>query len=136
MLGLAVLTVAGCHRSAHHTAPRVLPPDYGAMSAAHLDEQALIAAYDRARRTATGKELARLNVERAVHATHLAALKGYSPSTGHTTPRTPTIAFSMIPATLRASADTLRKSALTASKGANAALLASIAAAHEVASHG
>jgi hypothetical protein len=106
------------------------------MIAARLDEEALIAAYDRALTGASGQQLARLNVERAVHATHLAALKAYPPSAGRAGEPLPAIPVSKLPAALRASAATNRHAALAATDGNNAALLASIAASHEVSAGG
>jgi hypothetical protein len=105
------------------------------MVAAHLDEQALIAAYDRAVQGATGQHLAQLNVERAIHATHLAALKRYPPPAGRGG-AVAVIPPATLPASLRASAAARRRDALAATDGNNAALLASIAASHEVSAGG
>jgi hypothetical protein len=65
-----------------------------------------------------------LQVERAIHATHLAALHGSAPSS----PQRATAHVTR--SALRASAAELRRLALNATVGANAALLASIAASH------
>jgi hypothetical protein len=105
------------------------------MLEAHLDEQTLIAAYDHALATAPGHRQARLNVERAVHATHLAALAGYVP-TSSSTGNPPVIPLSKLPLVLRSSAARKRRAALAAVDGRNAALLASIAASHEVGARG
>lgn len=101
------------------------------MSAAYLDEQAFIAAYDDALVTASADEQAHLEVQRAVHATHLAALREFTPPAA-TAPQVPQYRLKTITGTLRSSAAFGHRAAINAVDGSNAALLASIAASHAI----
>lgn len=87
-------------------------------------ERLLLASYDAKIARASAHELPRLQVERAVHGTHLAALHGTPGSA------TDIAVVSDIAKALRSSARTLRRLALAAADGRTAALLASIAASH------
>lgn len=101
-------------------------PDAAALLSARTGEQRLLAAYDAKIAHASAKERARLQVARAIHATHLSALHGTASAAGSAGHR-----LHHLPAALHASAHQLRGLALAAAVGDNAALLASIAAAHE-----
>jgi hypothetical protein len=94
------------------------------MAEARVAEARLLASYDAKIATLPLHKRAPLQVERAIHATHLAALQG--------TPRNQRRAHRVqdLAAELRSSANRLRRLALSATNGTNAALLASIAAAH------
>jgi hypothetical protein len=99
-------------------------PDAAALTAARRDEAALLAAYDAQIRTQPAHKRAPLQVERAIHATHLAALQGPAASARRAR------ASSDIAGALHASTAVLRRAALAATDGNNAALFASIAASH------
>jgi hypothetical protein len=126
VLGIAVVAVAGCSK---HAKPVVRPPaaapDIAALRAARVGEVALLAAYDAKIRHASTSERAALDVERAIHATHLSALRGTASSAAAATP------LHDLPHALRSSARVLRSFAVAATSGSNAALFASIAASHE-----
>jgi hypothetical protein len=125
-LGTALLAVAGCHSKPKATpTPPVQVPDASALQTARVAEQALLASYDATITSLPLHRRAPLQVERAIHSTHLEALDG-SPATQSTSPRT----MSSLVTALRTSAHQLRRLALDASDGQNAALLASIAASH------
>lgn len=85
----------------------------------------MLASYDLALKALPLQKRAPLQVERAIHAAHLASLPGTA-SAGAAA-RQPT---QHLRSALRASAAELRRQALTAVDGGNAALLASIAASH------
>jgi hypothetical protein len=121
----AVVTAAGCgkHRRPKQT-PRPAAPDAAALVTARNGERLLLASYDAKIAHATPQALPRLQVERAVHATHLAALRGTAASAADIA------VVSDIGRALRDSARTLRRLALAAVDGSNAAVLASIAASH------
>ncbi|HEX3823292.1 MAG TPA: hypothetical protein VHV79_02370 [Mycobacteriales bacterium] len=128
LLGLAALSVAGCTKHSKHpaTTPKStspVVPDAAALLSARTGEQRLLAAYDAKIAHAAAKERARLEVARAIHAAHLSALHG--------APLPSEQRIRHLPAALRSSAHHLRGLALAAVVGENAALLASIAAAHE-----
>jgi hypothetical protein len=129
LLGVAVVGIAGCgkHKKPQATTPAAVP-DAAALLTARTDETRLLAAYDLKIRHATPHQRPHLEVERAIHATHLSALRGTAstPATGPLHPQ--------LSAALRASAHQLRRLALAATAGSNAALFASIAASHEVSS--
>jgi hypothetical protein len=132
VLGLAALSVAGCHNKAKpvRKQPRA-GLDAAALSAARVGELRLLASYDAALGSLPLHKRAPLQVERAIHAAHLAALPGPA-SSASPTPR-PT---HHLHAALRVSAADLRRLALGAVDGANAALLASIAASHTASAAG
>lgn len=145
LLGAAVVTVAGCHHSSRRPAAATPPPDAAAIRTATIDELELVATYDKLIRNAPAAKRPALEVERAIHATHLAALHSVNPTglnptglnpTGLSSPtagpvRSSTVAEG-IPAALRKSIGQLQSLATAAIVGANAALLASIAASHQV----
>ncbi|HTW20233.1 MAG TPA: hypothetical protein VME70_08495 [Mycobacteriales bacterium] len=127
LLIAAAVTVAGCGK--HHR-PRPKPPatvpDATALAAARDLERMLIASYDAKIATAGPKRSAQLEVAKAIHGTHLAALHGAPAGSADTA-----VATNLHKA-LRQSVRTLRQLATAASSGMNAALFASIAASHEV----
>jgi hypothetical protein len=98
-------------------------PDAAALLAARDGERALLATYDAKIALASVGERPRLQVARAIHATHLSALHG--------TPAPAVRRVHHLRSALLASAHQLSGLALAAVVGENAALLASIAAAHE-----
>lgn len=125
-LGVGAVALAACrddHHSPHASSRAVTPaPDAAALETARADEVDLLAAYDRLIAHAPAHRRAPLQVERAIHATHLAALHGVEAPT--------TSADRDVERALRESARRLRRLALHATAGADAALLASIAASH------
>lgn len=137
LLGLAGLAVVGCTKHATHVPPKpAVVPDAAALAKARSSEAALLASYDAKIASSPLPKRAPLLVARAIHATHLAALHGTSPSpspsTGAASPAASTSQVNPhLRAALRVSAVQLRGLALTATDGTNAALLASIAASHE-----
>lgn len=133
VLGAAVLALVGCGK---HTKPARPPPaadpDADALASAAAIEQVLLASYDARIAAASARARPRLQVARAIHATHLGALHGSSSTPpASTSPASTPIEVADIRRTLRSSLATLRRLALAADEGANAALLASIAASHE-----
>jgi hypothetical protein len=122
----AVLAAAGCHRKPKPPpSTPAAPPDIAALRTAGHIEEALLAKYDAEIRRTPKHRRGALQVERAIHATHLAALQVLAaPATGAVTVRGSTTSL------LRSSAAELRRFALNATDGAHAALLASIAASH------
>jgi hypothetical protein len=125
-LGLAALSVVGCHGSAD--SPGRSPaagPDAAALATAREGELRLLAAYRARLRSVPLHKRAPLQVELAIHTAHLGALPRVPSATP--TPHPPTGHLSEA---LRVSAAELRRLALGAVDGANAALLASIAASH------
>jgi hypothetical protein len=145
LLGIAVATVAaGCRRGPSarpattptgSRSPEAATADAAALSSAEDIELALLAGYDRRIAAARGKRRARLEVSRAIHATHLDALRArpgaptQSPSPGTSgSGRGASIAT-----TLSASIPTLRRLSLAAQDGTTAAVLASISASHQTA---
>jgi hypothetical protein len=139
VLGAAVLALVGCGK---HTKPATPPPaadpDADALASAAAIEQVLLASYDARIAAASARVRPRLQVARAIHATHLGALHGSASTPAASTPAastppasTPAASVADIRRALRASVATLRRLALAAEEGANAALLASIAASHE-----
>ena len=129
LLGLAAVAVAGCHKAAKHgTATRKLIPDASAIYVARQIEHDLLAGYDKKIAAASAATRPGLVVQRAIHATHLKALgTGYAGPARFGNRITPGIH-----AELRQSVGELQQLALKATDGANAALLASIAASHQV----
>jgi hypothetical protein len=101
------------------------------MTTAYQQEQSLINAYQDALTTATPKAKARLEVELAVHQTHLSALRAFRPPVTATNPPT-AIRAKHLPHALRSAAADGRRAAVNAIDGSNAALLASIAASHAI----
>jgi hypothetical protein len=127
LLAATVLGVAGCGK--HKQPPKPRPtavPDAQALTSARSIEELLLASYDAKIAHSSARHRAALQVERAIHATHLAALHPGAADT------TDTAVVTDLRRTLRHSVSTLRGLALTATDGTNAALLASIAASHEV----
>jgi hypothetical protein len=130
LLVVGALTAAGCSTHRHHSAPQPsVVPDAVALETARDLEQSLIAEYDTKIATAGAQARARLQVERAIHVTHLSALHGTHPAA--TVPSPAPAARPDITRILRHSVRSLRSLALAATSGANAALLASIAASHQ-----
>ena len=129
LLGLTALTVAGCHKAAKRPpATPQLIPDADAISTARQIERNLLARYDEKIAAASVAERPQLVVQRAIHATHLKSLgTGYAGG-----PRAGAPPARGIKADLRASIADLQHLALHATTGSNAALLASIAASHQV----
>jgi hypothetical protein len=122
VLGAGLLVVAACR----HAPARAAGPDPVALADARETEQSLIAACAAALAAAPrGPGASRLTAQRDAHATHLAALGGGSGA--DVAPVPPTRG----PSLLRSSAASLRAAAVAAVAGADAALLASIAASHE-----
>lgn len=97
-------------------------PDAAALAAARRGELDLLAAYDRKIKHTALHRRGPLQVERAIHETHLSALHGVE--TDHAKPP------ASIQHELLRSATLLRRLSLSATNGTNAALLASIAASH------
>jgi hypothetical protein len=125
-----VLALAGCSKHSHAKSattpsPRLTPPDDAALQRARDLEQLLVASYDAKIATAKARHRPLLEVQRAIHAAHLSALRAKPDAAGITV-------ASNLRHALRSNAHELRGLALAATSGANAALLASIAAAHEV----
>lgn len=118
--------IAGCHSTKPATKPTPPPvvPDLEALQTARDAEAQLLTSYDAKMKHLPLHKRAPLQVERAIHATHLAALKGGPASVAAATPT------HNLTAALKASATQLRRLALAATEGSNAALLASIAASH------
>ena len=126
LLGLAALTLAGCHKAAKRppaTPPTV--PDGHAIFVAKRIELDLLALYDTKIAAASATVRPQLVVQRAIHATHLKAL-------GTSKVGAPDPATRGIKAVLRTSIGQLQRQAMRADSGANAALFASIAASHQV----
>jgi hypothetical protein len=128
LVGLAVLVVAGCKSKTPKQPPRpVVVPDADALVEAKFAERTLLVSYDAAIDAAPLRNRAPLQVQRAIHATHLAALHAPTRLGGP-----PLTAVTSIERALATSARNLRAFAVDATSGANAALFASIAASHEV----
>jgi hypothetical protein len=130
LLGLAGLSLVGCGKHLKLPAPAPTPPsvavpDAAALLAAREGERRLLASYDAKIAHASAHERPRLQVARAIHATHLSALHGSTSTTADVS------TVKNLTHALLASARSLRALALHAVVGENAALLASIAAAHE-----
>jgi hypothetical protein len=126
VLGIAVLAVAGCGKHPKPAARAHLSvPDADALLTARNGERALLASYDAKIAHATKRQLPRLQVARAIHATHLDALHGTAAGTADIA------VVTHLRQALRASAKQLRSLALAATNGTDAALLASIAASHQ-----
>ena len=126
VLGIAVLAVAGCGKHPKPaTRAHLSVPDADALVTARNGERALLASYDAKIAHATKRALPHLQVARAIHATHLAALHGTAASTADVA------VVTHLRHALRASAKQLRTLALAATNGTDAALLASIAASHQ-----
>lgn len=123
---MAVVAVAGCQSRTKATpTPAVQMPDGTALQTARRFEEQLLTAYDAQIRRTPLPDRGPLQVERAIHATHLLALHG-TPASRGAAARHGTSTQSM----LRSSARELRRLALAATNGPNAALFASIAASH------
>jgi hypothetical protein len=127
-VGAGALAVTGCHGKTAHPSPTSTPtqpaPDAAALQSARAAEAELLAAYDAHIKTLPLHRRAPLQVERAIHATHLAALHGRPGDARSATP------VDHLAKSLRDSAAGLRRAALGATDGGNAALLARIAASH------
>lgn len=128
-LGVGVVVLAGCNDKKPAARPQQTPapvPDAAALATARRDELVLLATYDHLIKHTPLNKRGALQVERAIHATHLSALEGVgaaSRGAGHD-----------LQHLLRASAQRLRRLSLAATSGANAALFASIAASHTASS--
>jgi hypothetical protein len=119
----AVLTACNGKKPSAQPSPTSTPtPDAAALAGARRDEIGLLAAYDHLITRTPLHKRGPLQVERAIHATHLSALRG--------TEGPPRRRDHDINQALLRSAQRLRRLSLTATSGANAALLASIAASH------
>lgn len=130
LFGLAALGLAGCKAGSSPPAPRV-DPDAAALASARAAEADLLARYDTQIAGATGDTADLLSSRRAAHAAHLAALGGTpAPAPGIGTAAAQP--FGTIDRDLRKSSESLRAAALAAVDGKHAALLASVAASHEV----
>lgn len=129
LLAGALVTLAGCGKHRRPTPPApVVAPDAAALTSARTLESLLLASYDAKIANATVRHRAVLQVARAVHATHLAALK----SADLNAPDRADIAVETnLRHALHGSVATLRELSLAAVDGTNAALFASIAASHE-----
>lgn len=127
---MALLATAGCHSRARRPTAKPATVDAEAVEAAASRERMIVATCDAAIARAAVADLPALQVARAVHATHLAALHdaGALPSTSAPS----TVAPRRLIPVVRQSASELRGLAIRARSGANAALFASIAASHEV----
>jgi hypothetical protein len=126
-LGGAAVAVAGCQSRTKSTpSPTTREPDAAALATARRFETELLAAYDRMIKRTPLHARGALQVERAIHSTHLTALHGKPAHSSPAAQRDSAVAL------LRASAGQLRRLALAATDGGNAALLASIAASHTV----
>jgi hypothetical protein len=122
----AAVVLAGCRAKTTATRTATSPsPDAAALLTARSTEQSLLASYDATIASLPLHKRAPLQVERAIHATHLEALHGKPPPSSSATP-----SASSLHHALRASARQLRALSLAAVDGGNAALLASIAASH------
>jgi hypothetical protein len=126
----AAVVLAGCRSKATpKPAAAAQSPDAAALLTARSTEQSLLASYDARIASLPLHKRAPLQVERAIHATHLEALHGRTPPPGSPAP-----SASSLQAAVRASARQLRTLSLAAVDGPNAALLASIAASHTASS--
>jgi hypothetical protein len=124
LLGAALLTVAGCRHTSSSARPPAPAPDASALATARTIERQLIASYDARIATAAPGEVAVLQAARSLHTVHLQALAGAEGDP------TGVVVVTDLRRTLLQSATTLRRLALTATDGTDAALLASIAASH------
>jgi len=126
LLGLTAVVVTGCHKAAKR--PPARPnPDAGAIALAREIERNLLSEYDAKISAASAQTRPTLVVQRAIHATHLKALQAEAAAA---TPIPPSAHG--LRADLRSSISALQRLALTAKTGSTAALLASIAASHQV----
>lgn len=126
MVAASAVTLAACGKHHKPTAPKpTATPDADGLSTARHLEQVLLASYDAKIAHASARHRAQLQVARAIHATHLSALHRSQPDSADIAVVTD------LRRALRQSVTTLRGLAVTATDGANAALLASIAASHE-----
>jgi hypothetical protein len=129
VLAAAVLVAAGC-RSKPRPRPSGADPDASVLAATIDGERELLAAYD----AATAGGAAGLDVARADHATHLAALLALSgaalPSTSPSPASTGGVDARQLAATERSSAAAMQTAAVSARRGQVATTLASVAASH------
>jgi hypothetical protein len=122
--------IAACSGKKHPKTSSAPPPDQAAMQTAYREEQKLIGLYKDALKQASPATQAKLEVELAVHETHLSALHAfavpttYSPVGG--------VTDKQLKHTLHAAATSGQQAAVNATEGSNAALLASIAASHTI----
>jgi hypothetical protein len=122
----AAVVLAGCRTKTTPTpAATTQSPDAAALRTARSTEQSLLASYDARIASLPLHKRAPLQVELAIHATHLESLHGVTPPASSPTP-----SASSLRRAVRASARQLRGLSLAAIDGGNAALLASIAASH------
>jgi hypothetical protein len=106
------------------------PPDQAAMQSAYRDELKLIGLYQAAIKSSSADTQAKLEVELAVHQTHLSALKTFA--TAATFSQVGTVTVKELKHQLRTAATAGQLAAVNAAEGDNAALLASIAASHTI----
>jgi len=137
LAGAVGIVVAACTKRRAAVPPEPAPAT-GPIAEALAAEQAIIAAYDAAAPPTDGdaRYLASLLAAHKEHLTALQRAAGVAPSatgtSAATSSPTPAPTESQLQAAERASARRLTDSAVAAADGAVAALLASIAAAHEV----
>lgn len=135
LVGLLGTVATACHPSRRPAASP--PPDEAAIRAAVADEIALLASYDdvlQAHRSSHGV----LRSERALHERHLEVLRGLLPATSPTpTASSPSSATGeqALRRLLSATATRLSAAAVRARVGDVAAVLASVAASHDVLGH-
>jgi hypothetical protein len=129
ILGALAIPLAAC-RPKRHARPAQPPADQAALDAALAAELALLAEYD-ARVTPGAAPDEAVAATRAAHADHVRALGGQvpTPSRSAGTPTRPATDLSRLESR---SAKALRRTATAAQSGDVAALLASVAASHEV----
>ncbi|HVU60434.1 MAG TPA: hypothetical protein VHD58_02140 [Mycobacteriales bacterium] len=132
ILGAGLLFVAACKHPMAARHPAAADPDAAALAEARLTEQRLIAWYDDAIAVTAGQGVVAIAAARATHVAHLSALGGTAPATPMPTPTPVTTLGPSIQSLLESSAASLHDAAVGAVTGANAALLASICAAHTV----
>jgi hypothetical protein len=141
LFGALAITVAACRpRKSHQIAATA--PDASALAAAADGERQLLAQYDAAL-AADPALAAALSAARERHARHLSALGGPAPSAAASPPSTspssalpatdPRAGLVSIRQSERDSVVALQAAATAATRGDNAALLASVAAAHAAA---
>ena len=138
LVGAVGIVVAACTRRRPGSPPPGPEPDADALAEAMASEQSLIAAYDAAA-PAAGGDAAYVASLLAAHKEHLAALeqatgatRSATPSSSLTSSPTPAPTEDQLRAAETASARGLTEHAIAVQDGSHAALLASIAAAHQV----
>jgi hypothetical protein len=130
-LGAGLLTVAACKHGSSPSTPRV-DPDSALLESIRATEETLIAGYDALLAKASGATADRLAAERAGHVQHLAALHGAEPPPGSTHRTSAPTSLRALREEIAGTGATIHDAALAAVDGTHAAILASIAASHEV----